>query len=352
MSPRSRKSATMIAANVRPLLLCASLLGACLVGAGIPCLAAAQSWPADAAWRPVDCGLAPSFDPRRDEPGAVNERDIVGNKDAPAAYLASDAMHVFFRLRVDGAPTVNDDFEPFGWGVAIDTNLDRLNYELLAIVDGTTPSDTVKLAQNTVYARPGDPSDAPEQTLATYPGADSARAVPAAGSFESSFGGNPDYFVDWAITRQDLMAAGVGATTPLALVFGTSRVGETLDADLACHVAGTDDRTFARAASDPVAVTGEVVDSDGDGLADLEEEERGSDPRNADSDGDGYPDGVEVREGTDPDDAASVPDNLKIRGAGGVAGGCALQSSSRTPWFSSMLAAIALLGLRKRRSRL
>jgi hypothetical protein len=313
--------------------------------------AVAQTWPADASWRELDCGLVPSFDPRRDEPGAVGERDIVGNAQAAAVYLASDATHLFFRLRVDGSPTMNQDLASFGWGVAIDTDLDRLNYELLAMVDGSSASDTVRLARNSVVSRQGDPSDPAEQTIATYQGADSARAVLAEGRFDSAFGNDPDYFVDWAIARQDLTRAGVAATTPLTMVFGTSRQGERLDADLACHASGSDERDFPHASTDPVSVSGEVADSDGDGLGDAEEDDRDTDPNDSDSDDDGYDDGVEVRDGTDPLDPESVPEDLKIRGAGGLAGGCALHANRSFSWLSVAALAGALLVSRKRSDR-
>ena len=47
-------------------------------------------------------------------------------------------------------------------------------------------------------------------------------------------------------------------------------------------------------------------DADGDGLADAEEADRGTDPRNPDTDGDGADDGTEVANGTDPTDPKSV----------------------------------------------
>jgi thiol-disulfide isomerase/thioredoxin len=49
-----------------------------------------------------------------------------------------------------------------------------------------------------------------------------------------------------------------------------------------------------------------AADDDGDGLANGEEEEIGTDPASADSDGDGYQDPWEVTEGSDPTDAEDV----------------------------------------------
>ena len=48
------------------------------------------------------------------------------------------------------------------------------------------------------------------------------------------------------------------------------------------------------------------LDSDGDGLTDVREQEVGTDPLRADTDGDGFGDGQEVALGTDPKDATSV----------------------------------------------
>lgn len=313
----------------------------------LPSAVKAQTFPDDDAWRALACGRVPSFDPRRDEPGASLERDIVGDAERPAIYLSADATHVFFRMRVDGQPAVDGDFEPFGWGVAIDSNLDRRDYELLVMLDGRAMTDTVRLLRNSVPMGDGDPRDPAEQELATYPGAMNARAVLAEGPFASRFGGDADYFVDIAVERDDL--AGVSPTTPLLLVFGTSTDGAVLDADLACHVAGEDPRTFAGAASDAVTISGEdVPDRDDDGVPDSEEEARGTDPDREDSDGDGYPDGVEIREGTDPNDPNSTPQNLKLRGGGGAAGGCSLRSGTGAPW-GVLLALIALRRGRRRR---
>lgn len=52
-------------------------------------------------------------------------------------------------------------------------------------------------------------------------------------------------------------------------------------------------------------------DSDGDGLTNAEEEELGTDPKDADSDGDGIDDPDEIDLGTDPTDADSDADGLE-----------------------------------------
>jgi hypothetical protein len=52
------------------------------------------------------------------------------------------------------------------------------------------------------------------------------------------------------------------------------------------------------------------LDSDGDGIPDSEEIERGTDPNNPDSDGDGLSDGDERRYGSDPNDPDSDDDGL------------------------------------------
>jgi len=56
--------------------------------------------------------------------------------------------------------------------------------------------------------------------------------------------------------------------------------------------------------SEKLSSKGEAVDTDSDGLADKEEAEVGTDPKNADTDGDGFMDGSEVKSGYDPKVAA------------------------------------------------
>lgn len=65
-----------------------------------------------------------------------------------------------------------------------------------------------------------------------------------------------------------------------------------------------------------VGVNDAGEDPDGDGLTNLEEFQRGTDPRNPDTDGDGFNDGFEVAMGSDPLDPSSIPDNWALQGTG------------------------------------
>lgn len=73
-------------------------------------------------------------------------------------------------------------------------------------------------------------------------------------------------------------------------------------------------------ASVPVTVDVTRPDSDGDGLLDDDEEQRGTDPNNADTDGGGVGDGEEVLAGSDPlnyqDDLATLGNSCASTGAG------------------------------------
>src|SRR5262245_50700367 len=50
-------------------------------------------------------------------------RDVVGATGTPVIYVASDANHVFFRIRVNSdALTTATNFTTYAWGCAIDTD--------------------------------------------------------------------------------------------------------------------------------------------------------------------------------------------------------------------------------------
>lgn len=309
--------------------------------------ASAQAWPVDDAWRILFCGSEPSFDPLDDEPAATNERDVVGDAEDPALFIFADDTHLFFRMRVDGDPRAPSGFRPFGWAVEFDTDADRQTYELLAQVDGISNPDVVSLRRNTTQSRLDDPSDPAEETITTFPIDTHARGLPAEGGFASSFGGDSDFFVDWALDLDVLGMEGVTDATAFVLVMGTSSNTQAINADLACHFGGSDQpRTLTSVGTDPTTTTGAAPpDADGDGLTDAEEPGLGTDPSAADTDGDGWEDGVEVREGTDPLDpndfpSGQPPASLGVRGGGGPAGCSAAGGAGAGSWL--WLALLAL----------
>src|SRR5262245_59987210 len=89
-----------------------------LLGAGE---ARAQNFPGDGAYAPLRRGNRNMFDGTRDQPGAIDDRDIVGDEGNPAGLRAIDAQFLYLRMRLDA------DFAPggmltlFAWGFAFDT---------------------------------------------------------------------------------------------------------------------------------------------------------------------------------------------------------------------------------------
>jgi len=335
----------------------------------------AQTWPADNAWRILYCGGQPSFDPRRDVTGKVDERDVIGGRDVvgdsndPALYYFVDNDYVYFRMRVDGDPTLpipdksERRFDEWGWGVQMDTDDRRRTYEFLAGVFGTPedddPEDTVNLKRNTSKDRDDDPDDPAERNIESYPAKTHARSVKAENVFASKFGDDDDYFVDWAIARADLRRSDIKDDTQFVFAFGTSSRDNNLNADLACHRAGTDRRGFSTAGSDRVRTDGgNIEDSDGDGLSDDEERAEGSDPNKRDSDGDGVDDGDEVRGGSNPNDKDSVPGGTnttgiqgpRLRGGGGPAG-CTVRAQDAGAATGVWLELTVICGVCLRRRR-
>jgi uncharacterized repeat protein (TIGR01451 family) len=160
-------------------------------------------------WKPLDCGAG---DPAGDEtPSAV---DLVGDAAHLSAYYAHDGSYVYFRFRVNGDPGGSGGFASYAWTALMQVpsgNAFQYQYELS--LDGK--SDTVEVWANTnasdIDFSPlfNDPAEVKlfSQNAATTP---LARHLVAGDG--SAFGGDPDYFVDFAVPVATLVAKGVIAS--------------------------------------------------------------------------------------------------------------------------------------------
>jgi len=216
---------------------------------GLPVTARAQvAFPPDSSFTPLYCGKAPMGDGVADQAGAVDERDVVGGAAAPAGLRASDQTNLYLRIRVEGDPAPGGTFRASTWGMLFDTDNDRSGYEVMIAADGIgNAAGSVSLYRNTVTtqrADPRDPSDLP--SAVTLPFAMNGRVVPVG----SGFGGDGDFFVDFAVPWSELTRVGLNRNTPAYVWVGTSSVANALDADLACHDGATGAPGLDNTASD------------------------------------------------------------------------------------------------------
>jgi uncharacterized protein (TIGR03382 family) len=265
--------------------------------------AAPVTFPPDTVYVPIRCGGTPMFDTYRDQPGFIDDGDVVGTATSPAALRASDATNLYLRIRLDADPAPNQTLHPTAWGIEADLNGNHADYELLILVDGAPGKNVVELFKNDAITSANSPADPANQPpLATYPFADNARSVMAGGG---ETGTNPDFFLDFAVPWADLRAAGLDHATHTRFWAGSSTTSDSLNGDLACH----------DGASGTVTLDGTVSDDTTGDPAD--------DPGNGSGSGSGT-------NGT-----------LELEGGGG----CSTTSGGLSP-----LVALALLGLVRRRS--
>jgi hypothetical protein len=206
-----------------------AVLAGLAVGVGFaPGTAHAQTFPQDAQWVPLTCNGQVVTDAVGEvRPAAI---DAVGDSANPAAYAFMDSAWLYVRLRMNA--TVHQDattYDPYAWACLLRTPGTPGSYLVWDGLDGlATPTATVDLLQNT-RPQPGDPAQQPaDKVVATYNVATNAREVAA----PSQLGGDPDFFVDWAVALSDLGKAGITRSTPLTFICGTSRTEAVLDGDL------------------------------------------------------------------------------------------------------------------------
>ena len=212
------------------------------------------AFPPDADWIPFHCGAAPMTDPQGDDAAFLLDLDVVGDAADPAGLHAADANFLYLRIRLDANPAPANALGSAAWGYEFDLDNDPSTYELLIIVDGITPGGgTVAMYANTTTTIPNSPTDpATTPALATYPFAMNARSITAPGS---SFGGTPDFFLDFAVPWTDLMAHGLDHATAVRVWAGSSSATDNLNGDIACH-----DDTTGAATLDGTASTAEPAD--------------------------------------------------------------------------------------------
>ncbi len=209
-----------------------------LAFAGLTTAVALYASPASFTFTPPNGGFIPALnggvpltDVEGDTPGP---RDIVGDANNPMLYLASDATHVYFRLRVDESPLQSaTNFSPFGWGCFVNTDANLQTYEYAMVLDGVNNPDRILFYKNTATTQvndPNDPPDLPPVSTVNDPllAAVSHARVVSAGS---NFGGTPDFFLDWAIDLSAALAVGFDPTIPSSYYCGSSNNGANIDAD-------------------------------------------------------------------------------------------------------------------------
>ena len=187
----------------------------------------AWAWPTSTQWLPIYRGGVILFDSISDASGS---RNIVGSATVPSAYIFNDGIYLYFRMRLDNDPTGTGGqgfLQSFGWGIEFDTNLNASDYEWLIMVDGIDKNESILLQQNTIQGTVGDPSDKAEILVYSLSLAGNYQITTA----DSSFNGDPDYFLDWRIPYDIFKQyTGLLDNSPLRVFGGSSSSTQSLSA--------------------------------------------------------------------------------------------------------------------------
>ncbi|WP_303984580.1 carboxypeptidase regulatory-like domain-containing protein, partial [Niallia circulans] len=180
-----------------------------------------MAFPSNNQFTPFIINGSPVFDVVGDE--SPTDTDLVGNSIFPAGFFAYDGTNIYFRLRLNSDPRNSKltAFDNFAWGVLINTSGTPGTYDWLFNVNGLR--NNINLIQNTtkLVNSWNDPAEGlgggtPNFTQAIT-NFDFARVTVA----DSTFGGNPDYFLDWFLPASTFFSVlGINENSPIrALVF-------------------------------------------------------------------------------------------------------------------------------------
>jgi len=215
----------------------AGLMAGLLGGGDVRATPSTFTFPApNPGWVIARNGGQPIIDIEGDASGA---RDIVGDATHPALFIASDATHLYFRLRLDVDPRQNaTNIGPFGWGCLINTDSDLTTYEFSTIVDGVNNPDRIYFYKNTVTTTPNSPADAPDAPAVTMVDAPLTAAIGHAevvqvtpGAFGNNGNTDDDWFMDWAIELAPALAAGFNPANPANYYCGSANNGTNIGTD-------------------------------------------------------------------------------------------------------------------------
>ncbi len=256
---------------------------------------------AGAQWIPLTRNGIPIGDAAGDATGTA-ERDIVGDAGSPAAYVFQDNDYLYFRLRLNASPVKNGELEQLGWGCVVEANNGLTAYEFASVVNGIEPNgpggeaDAVEWVWNQTTSMADDVAENADVVVSQHTRSVHSRVISA----PTSFGGNPDFFLEWAVPLATVRsggngAPGIAAGTTLRFACGSSNNARNLAADPVCSQPNAQ-CTLSNSWSDPIecGATSCGKDTDNDGVMDHVETALGTNPASADSDGDGIPDAVEL----------------------------------------------------------
>src|SRR5690242_4293914 len=183
---------------LRRIVIAFAILG--LVASATCALAASPDFDA-VSWTSIACSNADLITSA--SPAATN---MVGDAAHSPTYVAYDSTYLYFRYRLDGDPSQGSGFKSWSWTSLMQVpSGDPFQYQYELALDGST--NAIEIWQNTVASNISFSPlfhDTPEtmvfsqafnlangSTVNTTP---LARVITA----DTSFGGGPDYFLDFA----------------------------------------------------------------------------------------------------------------------------------------------------------